>query len=139
MSSKTRAPGSLSRVSRAPSRGIDDDGGRDGLAPSLYGLAPLGERARVALGITAPFGLVTDYDADWVGRYHALRSELKPIDINPSFAYRVSRQLSLGAGVSVQYADATLSRAVFRVSTPQSGNQLADGFARLEGDDWSVG
>ncbi len=122
----------------APSRGIDDDGGRDGLAPSLYALAPLGEHARVALGITAPFGLVTDYDADWVGRYHALRSELKTIDINPSFAYRVSRQLSLGAGVSVQYADATLSRAVF-VFDPASGNQLADGLARVEGDDWSVG
>ncbi len=127
-----RSRQSLSGLS-VPSRGIDDDGGRDGLAPSLYALAPLGERARVALGITAPFGLLTDYDADWVGRYHALRSELKTIDINPSFAYRVSRQLSLGAGVSVQYADATLSRAVFR------GNQLADGFARVEGDDWSLG
>lgn len=75
---------SLSGLS-VPSRGIDDDGGRDGLAPSLYALAPLGERARLALGITAPFGLLTDYDADWVGRYHALRSELKTIDINPSF------------------------------------------------------
>ncbi|MGH8604506.1 MAG: OmpP1/FadL family transporter, partial [Gammaproteobacteria bacterium] len=122
----------------APSRGIDDDGGRDGLAPSLYALAPLWERVRVALGITAPFGLVTDYDADWVGRYHALRSELKTIDINPSVAYRLSGQLSLGAGVSVQYADATLSRAVF-VFDPASGNPLADGLARVEGDDWSVG
>lgn len=35
--------------------------------------------------------------------------------------------------MSVQYADATLGRAVFR------GNQLADGFARVQGDDWSLG
>ncbi|MGH8580947.1 MAG: outer membrane protein transport protein [Gammaproteobacteria bacterium] len=64
----------------APSRGIDHDGGRDGLVPSLYALAPLGARTRVAVGVTAPFGLVTDYNADWVGR---LRSELKTIDVNP--------------------------------------------------------
>lgn len=120
------------RVS-VPSRGLaDDDGGTDNFVPNLYAVTDLDERIRVGLAITVPFGLRTEYADNWVGRYHALESELKTIDISPSIAYRVNEQFSIGAGVSFQYAEATLSQAIF-TGTPE------DGKVEITADDWGFG
>lgn len=118
--------------------GPNDDGGEDALVPAFYFSTDLVAGMKAGFGITVPFGLSTDYDKDWVGRYHALRSELKTIDINPSLAYKLNDSFSIGLGVSAQYADATLSRAIFVVD-PRSRVQLSDGFAQLDGDNWSWG
>ena len=49
-------------------------------------MVPLGDRVRAGLGITAPFGLRTSYPDEWVGRYHAVDSELRTVNINPALA-----------------------------------------------------
>ena len=66
----------------------------------------------VGLGLNAPFGLKTEYDPTWVGRFHAIKSELKTINVNPSIAFKVNDTFSLGAGVNYQRVNATLSNAV---------------------------
>jgi long-chain fatty acid transport protein len=68
---------------------------------------------RLGIGATVPFGLITDYDSDWVGRYHALRSIVRTIDLNPSVSFRINDHVSVGAGMSAQYASVSLSQAVF--------------------------
>jgi long-chain fatty acid transport protein len=65
----------------------------------------------VAVGLTTPFGLETDYDPAWVGRYASLRTKLTTIDIQPTVSYRIDR-VSLGAGLDVQYASARLSQGI---------------------------
>ena len=70
-----------------------------------------------------------------MGRYHALDSEVTAIDVNPSIAYRVNDNLSLGFGVSAQYADAKLTQALFNPFTPFT----KDGYAEVKGNDWSFG
>ncbi len=102
-----------------------------GLVPNAYLVADINEKIKLGLGVNAPFGLVTEYDPTWVGRYHAIRSDLKTININPTIGYRVSDRLSFGFGVSAMYADVELTQAVF---TP-----VGDGKAVLEGDDWGFG
>ena len=64
------------------------------------------------LGMFLPFGLSTKYDSTWVGRYHAVKSDLFTIDINPSMAYRVTEKFSVGAGINAQYLKAELSNAI---------------------------
>ncbi len=102
-----------------------------GLVPNAYLVADINEKIKFGLGLNAPFGLVTEYDPTWVGRYHAIRSDLKTININPTIGYKVNDKLSLGFGVSAMYADVELTQAVF---TPGG-----DGRAVLEGDDWGFG
>jgi long-chain fatty acid transport protein len=63
------------------------------------------------IGVFTPFGLETDYQPDWVGRYAALRTKLTTIDIQPTLAWRYGR-LSLGAGLDIQYASARLTQAI---------------------------
>ena len=116
-----------------PSQGADSDSGVSPFVPNLYYVAPRRGNLQWGLTVTAPFGLSTEYDDGWVGRYHALKSSLITIDINPSVAYAVSDSVALGFGVSLQYADAELSRSVF------TGPGRADGKAVLTADNWDFG
>lgn len=143
--------GSTSAVGTPLTGGDGGDAGDFSLVPNFYIAHAVDERLRVGLGINAPFGLGTDYEPDWKGRYQAVTSDFKAINFNPAIAYKVNDVLSLGAGVNLQYAEAELSNAIDfgsicfgRVGpgtctalglTPQN----ADGFVRLEGDDWSWG
>jgi long-chain fatty acid transport protein len=65
----------------------------------------------VGLGVFTPFGLETDYQPGWSGRYAALRTKLTTIDIQPTLAWRFGR-FSLGAGLDIQYASARLTQAI---------------------------
>jgi long-chain fatty acid transport protein len=65
----------------------------------------------VGVGVFTPFGLETDYQPDFVGRYAALRTKLTTIDIQPTLAWRYGR-FSLGGGVDIQYASARLTQAI---------------------------
>ena len=82
------------------------DAGSTGVVPNLYASWELTPQWFVGLGIGAPFGLMTEYDDDWVGRYHSRKFEIQSININPSIAYKVSDRLSLGAGLNWTYLDA---------------------------------
>ncbi|NNE83445.1 MAG: transporter, partial [Alphaproteobacteria bacterium] len=89
-----------------------DDVGVNGLLPVTYGFFDLHPDFKAAIAINVPFGLETDYEADWVGRYHALNSKMLTVNVNPAVAYRVNDWLSLGAGVQVNYIDVSLTNAV---------------------------
>lgn len=67
---------------------------------------------KIGLSLNVPYGLATEYDANWVGRYHALKTDLKTIDIAPSLAYRVNDQFSIGVAFVARRADAELTNAV---------------------------
>lgn len=142
------------------SGGDGGDAGDAAFIPNFYIAAPIGRDLVAGLGINVPFGLKTEFDDDWVGRYQAIKSELTTININPSLALRIMPQLSFGVGFSAQYIDAELSQAVDQGSAcfggvlGQGGSladaqntcvplglipQQADAKAEIEGDDWSFG
>lgn len=133
-------------VTTAPLDVNNEDGGDPGpisLVPNFYYSRPINQQWTFGIGMSAPFGLTTDYDNGWVGRYHALKSELKTVNINPSLAYKASDKLSLGFGISAQYIDATLTKAAdfgtIFAATMAVAPQAADGESKVEGDDWSFG
>ena len=67
---------------------------------------------KLGLSVNVPFGLTTEYDANWIGRYHALKSELKTIDVAPSIAYRLGGGFTIGAAFVARKADAELTNGV---------------------------
>jgi len=126
-----------------------DNGGDAGAAkpvPAVYGVYDASPDVKFGLAITAPFGLETQYDSSWIGRYNAIKSDLEIININPNIAYRLTDWLSLGAGPALQHASAELTNAInstsiARLANPQlpAGLSLPDGYARITGDSLSVG
>lgn len=134
--------------------GTVDDAGVNKLVPNFYYVRDLDPQLKFGLGITAPFGLATEYDKTWIGRYHAIKSDVQTININPALAYKVNSRLSLGAGLSAQYINAELSSAVDSSSIciglagqavcqtfglDMAGNQAVDSYASIKGHDWSYG
>lgn len=150
-SAKLSNEGSTATVG-GPLRGGDGgDAGEWGFVPNLYLSWQLSQKWYVGLGVNAPFGLKTDYDAGWVGRYQGLKSELQSININPSVAYQVNDAVSLGAGFNAMYVDADLTKALDfgTICFGQLGPgpctglgltpQNADGGQELKADAWGYG
>lgn len=106
------------------------------LVPAAYFSMPVGERLAIGVGVGAPFGLKTEYEDDWVGRYQGIKSDLTTINVNPSIAFKLTDAIHLGAGANWQQADAELTNAVF-------AGALGEGETKLEADDdawgWNVG
>lgn len=118
--------------------GRNDDGGKPAPVPNAYITRSFGEQLSAGIGINAPFGLGTQYEEDWIGRYNALESAIKTININPSLAYKINDHWSIGAGASVQYMHVELQSAIDSAATCRSiaaaannGDLLAQCLARL--------
>lgn len=126
----------------------DTDAGETAVAPSFYYIQPWSNDLTFGFAINAPFGLESNYDPEWVGRYHAIHSELTTINLNPSLAYRLNDQVSVGAGVNLQYAEATLTRRVDpnaagapfgQTFGSTRGDPDDDSDVEIEGDNWGAG
>jgi long-chain fatty acid transport protein len=99
----------------ASQQALGGDGGDAGglnVVPNLYFVMPISRQWALGLGINAPWGLVTDHDAGWVGRFQADKSEIKTVNVNPAASLRISGRLSMGLGVNVQRIDATFTNQV---------------------------
>ncbi|MFQ5729371.1 MAG: OmpP1/FadL family transporter [Waddliaceae bacterium] len=133
------------------------DAGESALVPHTYFVKNFcNNNFAVGLGINSPFGLATDYGHHWKGRYHAIRSQILTININPALAYRVNRCWSIGAGLNVMYLHAKLSNAVdYGLLVDQAialgagdptypfphgiFSQALDGRAIVKGNSWGYG
>ena len=62
------------------------------------------------IGVYAPFGLSSDYQNDWVGRYFADETSIKVVSMQPTVAYKLSQDWSFGLGLNINYAEGTLSK-----------------------------
>ncbi|MFO1475810.1 MAG: outer membrane protein transport protein [Verrucomicrobiota bacterium] len=83
------------------------------------------------LGVYAPYGLSLEWPQDTGFRTIALSSQLQYIRINPTAAYEVIPGLSVGAGLTVNYANLSLEQGL--VPT------LNNNYYKFSGDGWAVG
>jgi long-chain fatty acid transport protein len=61
------------------------------------------DRASIGFGLYGNFGLSVDYDDDWAGRYFTQKSTLLGISMQPTFAYKINDDLSVGIGPRLVY------------------------------------
>lgn len=96
----------------------------------------------VGFGVNNPFGLGTEWEDNWVGRYNAVKTEIRVFNFTPVFSYKLSDQFSIGVGANIAYADVQISRALPAALTPPlvpAVVVLPDGKINLEGDDLAFG
>lgn len=116
------------------SGGNGGDAGGWALVPNLYYAFRLTPEIHLGLGINAPFGLKTEYDPGWIGRYQAIQSEVKTINLNPSIAWKVSDTFSVGAGLNLQWIEAVLTH-----QQPLGLLPAASTLVKIKGDDYGWG
>jgi long-chain fatty acid transport protein len=118
--------------------------------PNLYLATDLTKSFRLGLGVTVPFGSNTKYPDNWQGRYEIINSQLKVFDFNSAISYTLNNKISLGFGLSAQYAKTKLSNAIdfgticiakigLACSSLGLSPQAADGQIEIEADGWSWG
>ena len=80
--------------------------------PMFQATYQTGERITLGLGVTAPFGLETVWDADEpvfpsfagpVAGLHPTRSEIELLDVAPTLAFKVGPQTAIGVGADYYY------------------------------------
>lgn len=81
------------------------------------------DKISAGLGIFNPFGLGTEWNGNWEGRYLATKSTIETYNFNPVVSYRLTPALSFAAGLDVIYLDASLEQIHF----PSNANQKFKG------------
>lgn len=146
--------------------GDGGDAGGTEIVPNIYYTTPIGDETKFGVGINAPFGLSTEYDEGWRGRYHTIKSSVSSLNINPSIAFKTESPFSIGLGMNLQYLEAELTNALefgaicygaaaqttlLSITDcnnagliPQIANVLPqsntnDGSAKIDGDSWALG
>ena len=88
------------------------DAGSWNAVPSVYAVFPINQQWAFGVGVNVPFGLVTDYDGGWLGRYQALKSDVKTLNVNPAVSFKITDNFAIGAGVDYQHVKATFSQNI---------------------------
>ncbi|OIR16269.1 long-chain fatty acid transport protein precursor [mine drainage metagenome] len=118
-----------------------DNGGDAGslvLVPNTYLVMEIEPALRFGLGINSPFGLQTQYDPTWVGRFQAINSRIRTINLNPSLSYEMNDTVSLGIGLSYQHITGDLSNAV-NYTALSGGFAPGEGVSSMSGSDSAWG
>lgn len=118
--------------------GFPGNGSNDGdmvpttAVPMGYYVQPIDDKWAVGVGVYVPFGLITDYEGGFAGRYHGDYSEVRVITVQPTVSYRFNEKLSIGFGPTINRIDGQLESAVPTGRAPDSR-------VKIKGDDTAVG
>ncbi len=154
-SSKFQNDGSLPALNQ-PLGGTGGDAGGTNVVPNVYAVIPINPQWAFGLGVNVPFGLVTEYDGGWLGRYQALKSDVKTINVNPALSWKIANGVTLGLGAdyqnikatfssNVNYSAALLQAAQAGGLPPATQAQIAaatpalDSYVNIDGDDYAWG
>ncbi len=88
------------------------DAGGCEVLPNMYLGIPFTDKWSFGLGVNVPFGLMTEYGSDWLGRFQGVKSKLETVNINPVLSWEPTPHLTVGGGVSWQRVKATLTQKV---------------------------
>ncbi|WP_407296647.1 OmpP1/FadL family transporter [Stutzerimonas zhaodongensis] len=103
--------------------------------PMGYYVKPLDDKWAVGVGVYVPFGLITDYESGFSGRYEGDYSEVRVITVQPTVSYRFNEKLSVGFGPTINRIDGKLESAV----PPFTPGATADSRVKIKGDDTALG
>lgn len=121
--------------------GLPGNGSNDGdmvpftAVPMGYYVKPLDDKWAVGVGIYVPFGMITDYESGFQGRYFGDYSEVRVVTVQPTVSYRFNEKLSIGFGPTINRIDGELQSAVLNAASPG----VNDGRIKVTGDDTAIG
>ncbi len=115
---------------------------------TIYYTHEISDKMTAGLGIFFPFGLSSEWDDDYEGRYIGTYVEMFSMNINPVLSYRVTDRFSLAAGLDFIYVDTDLRAMVNQTVVgsmlpPALGGPvyelLPDVEQKFSGDGWGCG
>lgn len=96
--------------------------------PMGYYVKPIDDKWAAGVGVYVPFGMITDYESGFQGRFFGDYSEVRVITVQPTVSYRFNDKLSIGFGPTFNRIDGELQSAT-----------LNGGRVKVKGDDTAMG
>lgn len=109
------------------------------IPPHLYASYQFSNSLWFGLGVFSQFGLGTEFEENWPGRYNSYDAEIQTITFNPNFAFKVTDQLSLAAGIDFMYFDLKLKQKIDASGQNNPDTYGYDVDQSLSGDSVGVG
>jgi long-chain fatty acid transport protein len=81
-------------------------------APNVYFSTPLGKRVAAGVGVFAPYGLETDWPDTSQGRYLGYKSLVQGVYIQPTVAFKLHENVSVGFGLDITRLNVELRQRV---------------------------
>lgn len=124
----------ISDASSQPNGGSNDGDMVPFIAvPMGYYVKPIDEHWAFGIGVYAPFGLVTDYENGFAGRYFGSKSEVTIVTVQPTVSYAFNDKVSIGFGPTINRIDGKLESAL------SLDPRAPDGQVKIKGDDTALG
>jgi long-chain fatty acid transport protein len=101
----------IASASNPARTGNGGDAGKDAIVPNMFFAMDLNQRWNLGVAVSSPFGLKTEYDPTWIGRFQGISSQVKTINVNPAVSFKLSDSASIGGGISYQYGKVDLLTA----------------------------
>jgi long-chain fatty acid transport protein len=77
--------------------------------PDIAWALPVSDRLTIGGSVTVPYGLVSEYNPTWEGRYFGTKTSLQSIAISMSAGFKVNDEFAIGAGIEGQRTKAQLN------------------------------
>jgi len=89
----------------------------------FYGNYQASDRFSVGLAIYTPYGSAVEWDQDWPGSHLVNNIDLKAIFVQPTVSYKITNNISLGAGLIYVNGGVTFNRNLSRNMVDENGNR----------------
>ncbi|GGA11391.1 outer membrane protein transport protein [Dyella caseinilytica] len=80
--------------------------------PNLAWVAPINDWFALGGALTVPYGLQSEYDPTWEGRYFGTRTNLESYNVSLSAAFKLNDRFSAGIGILGQHTRAQLNTVI---------------------------
>lgn len=107
--------------------------------PHMYTTYQFSDKLWLGLGVFGQFGLGTEFDSQWAGRYNSYYAEIKTMTFNPNFAFKVTDNLSLAAGIDLMWFDLNLKQKIDASGQNNPDTYAYDVDQQLTGDSINAG
>ncbi len=92
---------------------------------------------RFGLGVNTPYGMGSEWSKTGFSRYWSTKAEMNLININPTIAYQITPELSVGTGIDYYYSELINDRQVdFGALIGMSGGMDGSFHSKGYGDGW---
>ena len=82
------------------------------IVPGFFYVSPINEKLSAGVGVFTTYGLRSDYSDDFGALHFADTAEVKTVTVNPAVSYKVNKQLMVGFGLNITYAEAEIGSGV---------------------------
>jgi long-chain fatty acid transport protein len=109
------------------------------LVPASYANYQVNDRLYLGIAMNSGFGLVTKPDnVDWAGSVLAVTSDVFTLNVNPTIAYKLTPELTVGVGIQLEYLNVRLNNNGTPLGRPDRSAELDDiGIGATAGATWT--